>query len=140
MAKPSMFTGAVTDNIARWVRDGASAADIAERIGCTVGSLRVRCSQLGISLRHPDRRARRQVSLQVTLNQGIMDQFRRSARSRGLPSAALAKAIFEIIIQDNLYDAILDDRRDFGLPRISAASKKIHDYPFSKSPSLGPSR
>jgi hypothetical protein len=55
MGRPRVFTSAVTRRITPWVRKGASATDIAQRIGCTVGTLRVRCSQLGISLKNPGR-------------------------------------------------------------------------------------
>jgi hypothetical protein len=131
MARSLIFTVAVTKLIAPWVREGASAAEIAQRIGCTVGSLRVRCSQLGISLKCPDRRSpnfnqalvrtpvqrpsipitqpQAQGTIQVTMSQALIDQFRRSAGLRGLSSAALAKALVEVVIQDNLYDAILDE-------------------------------
>jgi hypothetical protein len=121
-----VFTQAVIGQIARWVRDGAAAVEIAQRIGCTVGSLRVRCSQLGISLkcpeprsapcaqagRPPPHRTRTQpaaASFEVTLNQPFLDQFEGSARARGLSSAALAQALLEVIVQDGLCEAVLDE-------------------------------
>ena len=131
MARRLIFTRAVTRRIAPWVSEGVSASEIAARIGCTVGSLRVRCSQLGISLRCPDRRSppssqaivksrsrgasisptqpRAQESLEVTLERRFVDEFQRSASSRGVSSAALAKALLQVIVQDSLYDAILDE-------------------------------
>lgn len=125
MARSLIFTDAVTKLIEPWVREGATATEIAQRIGCTVGSLRVRCSQLGISLKCRDRRLpsnqpfvkapalrttlpQAQGPLRVTLDQSLMDQFQRSAQVRGLSSAAFAKTLFEVIIEDDLYDAILD--------------------------------
>jgi hypothetical protein len=42
-----------------------------------------------------------------------MDQFEHSARAKGLSSAALAQALLEVIVQDGLYEAVLDE----GLPR-----------------------
>jgi len=126
MGRPVIFTRAVIRQIAPWVHDGARPAEIAQRIGCTVGTLRVRCSQLGISLRRPGTRSSQSnqtvsalaratssqpaiACFQVTLNQPRMDQFEGSARARGLSSAALAQALFEVIVQDGLYEAILDE-------------------------------
>jgi hypothetical protein len=51
MARRRTFTDLVVRRIPRLVDQGLSAAEIAEIIGCTVGTLRVRCSQFGISLR-----------------------------------------------------------------------------------------
>jgi hypothetical protein len=126
MGRRVVFTPAVARQIAPWVRDGARAGDIAQRIGCTVGTLRVRCSQLGISLRRPGPRSSQcnqalsapvhttstrptTACFQVTLNEPVMDQFEGSARARGLSSAALAQALLEVIVQDGLYEAVLDE-------------------------------
>lgn len=126
MGRPVLFTRAVTRKIPPWVHDGARPADIAQRIGCTVGTLRVRCSQLGISLKRPEPRpsprnrtlsapARKTSTrpatayFQVTLNQPFMDQFESSARARGVSGAALAQALLEAIVQDGLYEAVLDE-------------------------------
>jgi hypothetical protein len=46
-----LVTADVISQIESWVNSGLSAVAIAERIGCTLGTLRVRCSQFGISLR-----------------------------------------------------------------------------------------
>ena len=130
MGRPVIFTRAVIRQIAPWVRDGARPAEIAQRIGCTVGTLRVRCSQLGISLKRPEPRSPQcnhasssaapttstrpaMACFRVTLNQPLMDQFEGSARAKGLSSAALAQALLEVIVQDRLYEAVLDE----GLPR-----------------------
>jgi len=134
MGRPVLFTRAVARQIAPWVRDGARPADIAQRIGCTVGTLRVRCSQLGISLKRPGAPSSQcnhnlrvlayatttrpvMACFQVTLNQPFMDQFESSARARGLSSAALAQALLEVIVQDGLYEAVLDE----GPPRANGS-------------------
>ena len=49
------FAPVVIPQISSWVDAGFSTREIAEKIGCTLGTLRVRCSQLGISLRHDGR-------------------------------------------------------------------------------------
>jgi hypothetical protein len=51
MAQHRKLTPAVITKIKSWVDQGLRAEEIARNIGCTVGTLRVRCSQLGISLR-----------------------------------------------------------------------------------------
>jgi hypothetical protein len=126
MGRPVVFTRAITRQIAPWVRDGASATEIAERIGCTVGSLRVRCSQLGISLKRPRPRSSpcsqasstpahvtgtrpAMVCFQVMPSQPFLEQFEGSAKARGFSSAALAQALLEVIVQDDLYEAVLDE-------------------------------
>jgi hypothetical protein len=51
MPRPTILTQAALARVASLVNQGRSAAEIADEIGCTLGTLRVRCSQLGISLR-----------------------------------------------------------------------------------------
>ena len=106
----TLFTPDAIKQIARWVRDGASPAEIAQRIGCTLGTLRVRCSQLGISLkRHNPRADVRRPRLQITLTDRCMDVLQQSALEKGLSSDALAQALLEVITKDHLCEAILDD-------------------------------
>jgi hypothetical protein len=51
MPKPTVLTPAALARVKTLVRDGVSPVEIAAQIGCTLGTLRVRCSQVGISLR-----------------------------------------------------------------------------------------
>jgi DNA-binding CsgD family transcriptional regulator len=51
MPRPTILTQAALARVASLVEQGRSAAEIADEMGCTLGTLRVRCSQLGISLR-----------------------------------------------------------------------------------------
>ena len=51
MPKPTILTRAALARVVSLVDDGRSAAEIASELGCTLGTLRVRCSQHGISLR-----------------------------------------------------------------------------------------
>src|ERR1700730_12943813 len=67
MARNLKFTPVVIPQISPWVDEGFSAFEIAEKIGCSLGTLRVRCSQLGISLRH-DRSADREATISVDLD------------------------------------------------------------------------
>jgi hypothetical protein len=51
MARPTVLTPAALAQVKTLVKEGVSAAEIAGKMGCTLGTLRVRCSQFGISLR-----------------------------------------------------------------------------------------
>jgi hypothetical protein len=51
MAPPKKVTADVLKQIPAFIDQGLTAGDIANLIGCTVGTLRVKCSQMGISLR-----------------------------------------------------------------------------------------
>jgi len=51
MSRPTILTEAAIAQVKTLVKEGMSAAEIAREIGCTLGTLRVRCCQFGISLR-----------------------------------------------------------------------------------------
>jgi len=81
------------------IDQGLSDLEIANRMGCTVGTLRVRCSQLKVSLRRPAK---------VVLPQSILDQLERRAALMGVSTVSLAADLLEEIARDDLYDAVLD--------------------------------
>ena len=114
--RKKLFTGSVLAEIPQWMRDeGLGPAEIAENIGCTIGTLRVRCSHYGISLRKPlrSRRPRHSGSARdpavpdVTLN--LSDETRvglqERATSLGLSDAELVSMLIESIDRDDLYSA-----------------------------------
>lgn len=86
------------------IDQGLSDLEIANRMGCTVGTLRVRCSQLKVSLRRPAK---------VVLPQSILDLLARRAALMGVSTVSLAADLLGEIARDDLYDAVLD--RD-GMP------------------------
>jgi hypothetical protein len=51
MPRPTILTQVALARVVTLVDHGRSAAEIAKEMGCTLGTLRVRCSHLGISLR-----------------------------------------------------------------------------------------
>jgi hypothetical protein len=51
MPRRTLFTPSVMKHIGPWVDQGLTANEIARKIGCTTGTLRVRCSHAHISLR-----------------------------------------------------------------------------------------
>src|SRR5215467_10437605 len=58
MPRPTILTETALARVTSLVNQGRSPAEIASEIGCTLGTLRVRCSQLGISLRRRATRSR----------------------------------------------------------------------------------
>ena len=112
------------------VHQGLNAEAIAERLGCSVGTLRVRCSQAQISLRVPKEKVVPLVpsfkppkqkrsypssfALPTTLrlSQVALSRLRRHAEAIGVNEAELARDLLEAIAQDDLYDAVLDRAKD----------------------------
>ena len=92
------------------VQQGLSAEAIAARLGCTVGTLKVRCSQAQISLRRPGtpRGRGRGRFIAMRLSSTALDRFRKHAAATGISEIKLATDLLEMIAQDNLYDAVLD--------------------------------
>jgi hypothetical protein len=81
------------------IDQGLSDQEIANKLGCTVGSLRVRCSQLKISLRR---------SAKLFLPQAVLEQLIQRANAMGVSATTLAADLLQEITRDDLYDAVLD--------------------------------
>lgn len=94
------------------VNEGLSDREIADRMGWTVGTLRVRCSQLKISL----------VRRRVVVPRATLDQLQHRARMTGTSVCALAAELLEIIARDGLYDAVLDREK----AELDPASASMH--------------
>ena len=113
------------------VHQGLNADAIADRLGCSVGTLRVRCSQAQISLRVPKEKVvplvpsskpPKQAVLfplqflcltdHLRLSQVALLRLRRHAEAIGVNEAQLARDLLEAIAQDDLYDAVLDRAKD----------------------------
>jgi transposase-like protein len=134
MPRRKIFTASVMRRIPRWIDQGLNATEIADNIGCTVGTLRVRSSQLGISLRRKSlddqvkgrsawrgslSRAPRsggvehdplddKVELTVVVSKATAERLRRQASLKRMSHSALAACLLEFIARDKLYDAVLD--------------------------------
>ena len=136
MPRRKTFTPAVIARIPRLVDQGLSAEDIADSLRCTIGTLRVRCSQLGISLRRKGLKTRRDskspikptrlfgapsrpgpasdpsgsnLALALVFSKRTAERLSQYASRRGLTVPSLAAALLEIIARDSLYEAVLDD-------------------------------
>jgi hypothetical protein len=67
MPRPTIFTQAALASITSLVDQGRSAVEIASELGCTLGTLRVRCSQHGISLRRRATSSREEATTAMNL-------------------------------------------------------------------------
>jgi macrodomain Ter protein organizer (MatP/YcbG family) len=123
MASRTKFTPAAVEQIVRLLDQGHSPAEIAERLGCKLGTLRLRCSQLGISLRRnrsvkrrraqmPESQSRLQLT--VSLPPAIFQELRQQAAAKGMTESRLVVALLEGIARDDLYAAVLDEHSPHG--------------------------
>ena len=109
------------------VQQGLDAEAIAARLGCNVGTLKVRCSQAQISLRVPKEvkvvplvsdpkppQSKRCFAFALPstlqLSRVAMSRLRQHAEAIGVNEAQLASVLLEVIAQDDLYDAVLDNK------------------------------
>ena len=115
------------------VQQGMNAEAIAARIGCTVGTLKVRCSQATSACVCPKRsrwcrwcrwcrthvahaaqaaEAKRCFAFAepttLELSKVAMSRLRQRAEATGMTEAELVTKLIEVIAQDDLYDAVLD--------------------------------
>jgi hypothetical protein len=107
------------------VQQGLDAEAIAARLGCNVGTLKVRCSQAQISLRVPKEvkvvplvsdpkppQSKRCFAFALPstlqLSRVAMSRLRQHAEAIGVNEAQLASDLLEMIARDDLYDAVLD--------------------------------
>jgi len=109
---------------------GLSADEIADAVGCTVGTLRVKCSQMGISLRRKKRNTdgtsqkngshqavsrRADASEQnfvIALSRKVIDNLQNRAATRGISHSTLVAMLLEVIARDDLYAAVIDSSED----------------------------
>jgi hypothetical protein len=128
----SILTKDVMADIPVLVQQGLNAEAIAARLGCSVGTLRVRCSQAQISLRvpkevkvvplvpaptppkPPKQKRSYAFALPTTLqlSRVAMSRLRQHAEAIGVNEAKLASDLLEVIARDDLYDAVLDRAKD----------------------------
>ena len=127
----SILTKHVMAGIPVLVQQGLNAEAIAARLGCTAGTLKVRCSQAQISLRVPKEvkvvpmvplepaltppkppKQKRSYAFAVPttlqLSRVAMSRLHQRAEATGMTEAELVTTLLEVIAQDDLYDAVLD--------------------------------
>jgi hypothetical protein len=123
-----ILTKEVLSGIPELVEQGLDTEAIAARLGCKVGTLKVRCSQAQISLRVPKEAkvvplvpaakppkppTHKQcfafaVPTTLQLSKVAMARLRQRAEATGVSEADLATNLLEVIAQDDLFDAVLD--------------------------------
>jgi hypothetical protein len=114
MARAKKLTASVLEGIPTFVEQGLSAPEIARKIGCTVGTLRVTCSRSKISLRRKDSAPKtRRVSspdhatMTIQLPKITVGLLRQQAIVKGIEATVLVAMLLEMIVQDGLFDAVL---------------------------------
>src|SRR5262249_24911257 len=115
-----LFTESVLAQIPHWTECVLRPVEIAAKIGCTVGTLRVRCSRYGISLGQPSRSRQQHRAgtryaapgeLVLRLSNKTRVGLRARAGSLGVSDSDLVSVLIETIERDDLYNAVLDDSR-----------------------------
>ena len=124
MRPGTKFTPPTILQIRGWVDQGIAPSEIALKLGCTLGTLRVRCSQFGISLRRPCLNTRvdgvRPANsppmvpdppdqLTVLVPRATLQHLRTQATAKGVSDSEFAAALLEKIAEDDLFAAVLDD-------------------------------
>lgn len=90
------------------VDEGLSPLEIANTMGWTLGTLRVKCSHLKISLK---RRAGK-----FALPGELLEELHRRAAQMGLSTTELVADLLQEIVRDNLFDAVLDRNEILAVP------------------------
>ena len=114
----TIFTKDIVAGVPVLVQQGLRAETIAARLGCTVGTLRVRCSQAAISLHVPKvvkvvpaapapaAKQKRSYGFAfpttLQLSRVAMSRLRQHAEAIGVSEAQLASELLEVIARDNL--------------------------------------
>jgi len=108
---------------------GLSNAEIAEKMGWTVGTLQVYCSHHKISLRRELRvRVRRRMMTSLALPREIFEKMRRQAVLMHTTAVDLAASLLRVVVRDNLYNAVLDEEDRARIPQTPSDRKKaVHD-------------
>ena len=112
--KPSRITDEMYARIPALLEQGTTTTDIATMYGVTLGTLKVFCSQRGISLRkggaRPPRAKLVLLDEPLPLSNDVLKSLRVAAHSMGRCSTArLASDLLERIVSDDLYKAVLDE-------------------------------
>ena len=112
------FTPAAIEIVRRLAADGKSASEIADAIGSTAASVRVRCCQLKIKLAHgacvdtphTQQQPFQEQSLTIRMYPEFYAGLEQEAARMGKSAAELARILLEAIVSDGIYAAVLDER------------------------------
>jgi hypothetical protein len=132
VGRPSKFTSERIQQIKDLIARGETCEIVAAHIGVTVGTLKVTCSRLGVSLRRPrvkllppstataKRAAAAAATFTITmhyngqaqdtplpLTPNMISQLALEASARDLKIADLAKDLLEVVTEKGLFDEVL---------------------------------
>ena len=112
MTRKLILTKAALASIPELVASGLSRDEIAERLGCKLSTLNVRCCQERIRLpnspkqgpKPPKTKTRR-----ITVSPDTVAFFHSEAEAKGMKPTDIVARLLELIAKDNLVKAILDE-------------------------------
>jgi hypothetical protein len=112
-ARTLMKSGKLDHDLIRaCVEQGLTDAEIADKFGWTIGTLRVRCSQQKISLRRRrksgHRRAQCHFTMKFALPEPLLERLVQRALSMQVSTSELVADLLATIDRDDLYGAVLD--------------------------------
>jgi hypothetical protein len=107
--RKKIFTDEALAQIPELVGQGLGRAEIAERLGCKRSSLQTVCSINGISLWHRDRRRALDGPLTLALKPQTLARLQKRAEASGISETKLASRLLDLIVKEDLYDAVLDE-------------------------------
>lgn len=113
----SVFTPGAVELIRESARQGKSAVEIADVIGSTAASVRVKCCQLkiklsrrgGASAQHDWRRYVGEGRLTVFMQRADYTALERKAAHKHKSAFEFARMLLHEIISSNIYENVLDD-------------------------------
>jgi hypothetical protein len=112
-----IFTPAAIQIVRRLADQGKSASQIADVIGSTAASVRVRCCQLKIKLAQgarldlPSARQRhfQEQKLIIGMRPAVLAALEQKAARLQKSPTELARVLLEAIVSSDIYEAVLDD-------------------------------
>ena len=113
MSRKLILTKAVLASIPELVAYGLSRNEIAERLGCKLSTLKVRCSQERIRLprrrRGPRKLPAKTERIRVAISTDAVELLDSTADAKGMTANAFVSRLLELIVRDNLVNAIFDE-------------------------------
>jgi hypothetical protein len=108
-----ILTADVMETIPAMIEAGMRKQEIADLLGCTPSTLQVQCSKRGISLRKggklpPAKTLLIGAQAKLTLSHEAAIKLQARAWRSGMSEETLASALLEVIVQDDLFAAVLD--------------------------------
>jgi hypothetical protein len=111
MTRKFILTKAVVASIPELVASGLSRDEIAERLGCKLSTLKVRCFQERIRLPRRPRGPRKlpAKTKRIKVSPDTVALFHSEAEAKGTTATEIVARLLELIVKDNLVNAILDE-------------------------------